>query len=247
MPLARTLGIVLPLCFAVSATRATAADIDFSGAWEVRNTVTLLGRSALGPQKEWTDHRTVEISQDPASGHVTMNQPQLTPEMVALGYQAWNPGFDGSLRGDVAVGTGAYWKVPFWTKDSNVNCPRPAGLRFSGDLRIEFISAVPLDKTCQWTFTDFANLGAVQHVVSTLTPVYIVRDVHFIDQPKDGSPPKPIDTAAPDQEFRIVVDFKVSPPAPVYVTFRRRPFIIRATQTRDIFQSDPMTIQSSGR
>ena len=229
---ARVLAIPLVVLLATRAECATAGDLDFSGVWEIRHTYTQLGQSVMFP-KDWTDHKAIEIEQDPKSGHVSMSAPNFTPEMQGLGYQAWNTvRFDGELDGGAAVGTEGSLRAPFWQR---TDCPpSPARLRLIGEQEIEFSEAAYLREECQWSDG--------QHLVWNLAPVYIVREVYFIDQPEDGSPPKPIKTAAPDQKFRIVVEFKVAPPATVYVAFANRPVVVHSTQAPDLFQSDQMTL-----
>lgn len=218
-----------------------AAQSGMEGVWVVRDGKTMMNGKELFPGKI-TGQRSIEVSTDRA-GKVTVRPPEFTPEMLALGYEPFDPGFEGTLQGGVAAGTGAYWQVPFWTVNANTECPRPAGLQLQSKHVLEFISAVPLRENCGWTFTEFSQYAGVQYVVMILEPVYLVREVRYIDQ--DQNPGALITKAAQDQKFTIEIEFEVPPPAPVYVKLGRaatQRVVVRPTGNATVFSSEVVTL-----
>jgi hypothetical protein len=106
---------------------------------------------------------------------------------------------------------------------------------------VEFIQATWTDVSCKWTFTDFAEREAAQRIVMTLEPLFIVREVRFLDQPVGGTP-KYITSARPDQMLRVEVVFDLPPPASVYVDLGSPKdelrVIVMAGERPDVFRSE---------
>ena len=221
-----------------------AAEPDFGGTWVVRHHATFVGDRATD-SADAKDQKVYQIDHDPASGRVTMRAPDLTPEMLALGYQPRDLRFAGLVEGDAAVGTSGLFgdlsKV-LWRRDID-ECPPSTGLLFRTERHIEFIAAVPLREACKWSFTAFADRGGAQRVVFTLEPLFIVREVRFLDQPDDGSPSSRITTVtSADQKFQVEVEFELPPPAPVYVELGNQLVVVRSAGAADVFRSDTLTM-----
>jgi hypothetical protein len=212
---------------------------EFVGVWQVKLITTMIGDKPFdgGPPPA---QQLFEIKE--SDGKVTMTIPELTPEMKALGFVPVNTGFEGIVAGNIAEGTGSYWRVPFWERDANTDCPRPAGLRVLSDREAELIVAVPLRETCQWTFRSIVGAESVQRVITKLEALFVVQEVRFFDQPEDGSPGERITNAAPDQKFRVEVEFDVPPPAAVYVDLGGgRLVAVRPTSNPRVFSSRAIT------
>jgi hypothetical protein len=130
--------------------------------------------------------------------------------------------------------------VQFWAVDENAVCPRPAGLQFRQRHELQLISATPLrEEDCKWSFKDVADHPAVEHVIMTLTPVYIIRELRFIDQ--DKNPGKRITGSALHQKFVAEVEFEIPPPAPIYIELGSKKVVVRATGDPTVFSSEVTT------
>jgi len=236
------------------AATAPASELNLNGMWAMR------AWKRVDPVKG-VQHAAargffvIALRHDRRSGEVRGVRVKLPPGSMPKGYQPSPlvPSFVGRIDGDSIVRTTTKWAHP--PDKAHQKCPGPPAYGFrigKGGRELDLLLISERDKDgfgCP-IHTDPALVkqrNPPNHSVTTYQPLYLVREVRFVEAEASEGEARPLKTVSAGQPFRVEVLFDLAPTFPIYATLAGRSgpldVIVKATERANVFRSDVIRIR----
>lgn len=232
---------------------APASELNLNGLWRMR------GHKRVDPVKgvllsSDRGFLLMALRHDRRSGEVRGIPVRLPPGSMPKGYQpsVMTFGFVGRIDGDSIVRTTTSWAHP----DAGQTCPKAPAYGFriqKGGRELDLLMIGERDKDglgCP-IHTDpevVKQPNPPNHIVTTYAPLYLVREVRFVEAEGSGAEAKPLKSVSAGQPFRVEVLFDLAPTFPIYATLSGRSgpidVVVKATEQADVFRSDVIRIRN---
>jgi hypothetical protein len=233
--------------------RVPASELNLNGLWQMRayKRVDPVKGVVHGSDRGFL---VMALRHDRRSGEVRGVRVKLPPGSMPKGYQPSPlvPTFVGRIDGDSIVRTTTDWAYA----DPAQKCPTAGAYGFrigkaGRELDLLLIGERDRDGFGCPIHTDPKLVKArnpPNHSVVTYAPLYLVREVRFVEAAAPGTEARPLKTVSAGQPFRVEVLFDLAPTFPIYATLSGRSgpvdVIVKATDRADVFQSDVIRIKS---
>ena len=242
------------LCTGLTLSVASpASELNLNGLWQMRafKRVDPVKGIVHGSDRGFL---VMALRHDRRSGEVRGVRVRLPPGSMPQGYQPSPlvPSFVGRIDGDSIVRTTTSWARP----DAGQKCPTAAAYGFrigKGGRELDLLLIGERDRDgfgCP-IHTDpelVKQRNPPNHSVTTYEPLYLVREVRFVEAVDSGAEARPMKTVSAGQPFRVEVLFDLAPTFPIYATLSGRSgpidVIVKATEQPDVFRSDVIRIRS---